>query len=109
MTPFLTDAEIADICAGLQQPAAMVRYLRALGITVATKPNGRPLVVRSHAEAVLSGCPAASAQAAAPAAQSVPERLTHPNRAALIEVIGGRRAPPPPQQPAQSAATRLRT
>lgn len=54
---YLTDAEIADLCAPLTQPAAQVRHLRALGLTVTTKPNGRPVVIRSHAELVLSGRP----------------------------------------------------
>ncbi|MDP3579104.1 DUF4224 domain-containing protein [Methyloversatilis sp.] len=57
MDMFLTDAEISRICEPLVQAAAQVRYLRELGLTVTTKPNGRPLVVRSHAEAVLSGRP----------------------------------------------------
>ena len=51
-TPDLTDDEIAAICAGLRQPAAMVRYLQRLGVQVARKPNGRPLVSRAHYEAV---------------------------------------------------------
>ncbi len=55
---FLTDAEVARICEPLVQPAAQVRYLRRLGLKVETKPNGRALVVRRHAEAVLSGTPA---------------------------------------------------
>lgn len=42
----LTDAEIDAICAGLKQGAAMVRYLRGLGVRVQRKPNGRPLVRR---------------------------------------------------------------
>ncbi len=52
---YLSDEEIADLCAPLVQPAAQVRYLQRMGLTVAKKPNGRPVVVRSHAEAVLSG------------------------------------------------------
>lgn len=52
---YLSDAEIADLCAPLTQPAAQVRYLQQLGLQVAKKPNGRAVVVRSHAEAVLSG------------------------------------------------------
>jgi len=44
----LSDAEIDDICAGLTQNAAKVRYLRdVLKIHVSRKPNGRPLVRRS--------------------------------------------------------------
>jgi Domain of unknown function (DUF4224) len=46
MTAILTDAEIDAICAGLRQPAAMVRYLKRLGVRVQRKPNGRPLVSR---------------------------------------------------------------
>ena len=46
----LTEAELADICAGLTQGAAMVRYLQALGVPVQRKPNGRPLVKRADWE-----------------------------------------------------------
>lgn len=46
MLPILTDAEIDEICAGLTQAAAKVRYLRQLGVPVERKPNGRPLVRR---------------------------------------------------------------
>ena len=49
----LTDAEIENICAGYTQNAAMVRYLRKLGLTVRQKPNGRPLVNRAHYDAVM--------------------------------------------------------
>lgn len=52
---FLTDAEIEALCVPLKQPAAQVRFLRASGLTVTVKPNGRPAVVRSHVEVVLSG------------------------------------------------------
>lgn len=45
-TAALTDAEIDAICSGLKQSAAMVRYLRRLGVRVQRKPNGRPLVRR---------------------------------------------------------------
>ena len=52
---FLTEDEIDALCEPLKQPSAQVRFLRASGLTVTVKPNGRPAVVRSHAEAVLSG------------------------------------------------------
>lgn len=52
---YLADTEIADLCAPLTQPAAQVRYLQQMGLQVQRKPNGRPVVVRSHAERVLSG------------------------------------------------------
>ena len=48
MTPDLTDSEIDQICAGLVQNAAKVRYLKALGLHVDRRPNGRPLVSRSE-------------------------------------------------------------
>lgn len=48
MTPDLTDSEVDQICAGLVQNAAKVRYLQALGLRVDRRPNGRPLVSRSE-------------------------------------------------------------
>lgn len=51
----LTDAEIDAICAGYVQNAAKIRFLRAMGLTVRTKPNGRPLVNRNHYDAVTNG------------------------------------------------------
>jgi hypothetical protein len=44
--PYLSDAEVDEICAGLEQNAAKVRFLQRLGLRVARKPNGRPLVWR---------------------------------------------------------------
>ncbi|MCA3177609.1 MAG: DUF4224 domain-containing protein [Burkholderiaceae bacterium] len=58
MSLYLTDSEISDICDPLTRPSAQVRYLRSLGLVVNLKPNGRPLVIRSHFEAVLGGLPA---------------------------------------------------
>jgi len=43
-SPYLTDSQVDEICAGLTQPAAKIRYLRSLGLRVHRKPNGRPLV-----------------------------------------------------------------
>jgi hypothetical protein len=86
---FLTDAEIDALCAPLKQPAAQVRFLRASGLTVTVKPNGRPVVVRSHAEAVLSGRPAAAASEPGPNPEVAPAQ--QPNRAALITLLQGGR------------------
>ena len=63
----LSDAEIDNICDGYVQNAAKIRYLRGLGLTVERKPNGRPLVNRSHYDAV-RGCAtqAASTQSTGP-------------------------------------------
>ena len=58
----LTDHEINDICCGYVQNAAKMRYLRAMGLTVRKKPNGRALVNRAHYDAVM-GCGATSASA----------------------------------------------
>ena len=93
MSLYLSDAEIADLCAPLTQPSAQARYLRGIGLTVTTKPNGRPVVIRSHAESVLSGR-AGSAQAAR---SSSPR----PDRSALIQLFqDGRRGQTPKVQPA---------
>lgn len=81
--PWLSDAEVDELCTGLRQHAAKARYLRSLGLTVQIKPNGRPLVMRAHAEAVLSGAPAALAT---PARTVAPQ----PNREALVLAYGRR-------------------
>ena len=52
-TPWLSPQEIADLCAPLKMHAAQVAYLKRLGLTVAKKPNGAPLVMRSNMEMVL--------------------------------------------------------
>jgi hypothetical protein len=74
--PYLTDAEVAEICAPLIMPAAQRRYLKRLGMLVQAKPNGRPLVARGEFERVLvGGRPDRS------------DKPAHPNRTALFEVI----------------------
>lgn len=51
--PYLTDAEINAMCEPLKQPSAQCRFLASKGILVTTKPNGRPLVLRSELDRVL--------------------------------------------------------
>lgn len=85
MTPWYTDKEIDDLCDGLVTNAAKARYLRSQGLTVTPKPNGRPLVMRTHAEAVLSGLQ--QIQAIAAGAERV-----KPNRDALVLAFGRRKA-----------------
>jgi hypothetical protein len=47
-SPFLTDDEVDDICDGLEQNAAKVRFLQqVVRVPVKRKPNGRPLVLRA--------------------------------------------------------------
>lgn len=50
MLPVLTDAEVAEVCAPLSQPAAQARYLERLGVSVRRKPNGHLLVGRAEFE-----------------------------------------------------------
>lgn len=85
MTPWYTDKEIDDMCDGLVTNAARARHLRGMGLTVMLKPNGRPLVMRTHAEAVLSGLQ--QIQAIAAEAERV-----KPNRDALVLAFGRRKA-----------------
>lgn len=79
--PYLTGAEIADICHPLRQHHAQVRYLQGLGLKVARKPNGQPLVARSEFERVMVG-----RQAEDHAAQN---GSGQPNRAALLQLFQG--------------------
>lgn len=84
---FLTDDEVAALCAPLKQPAAQVRFLRASGLTVTVKPNGRPAVVRSHAEAVLSGpLVAPTTPVERPVVPAAPPR---PNIEGFLQVVRG--------------------
>ena len=55
MSSTLTDSEIDDICAGLKQSHAKIRYLKSLGIHALRKPNGAPLVSRNQYDAVMLG------------------------------------------------------
>lgn len=48
--PYLTDAEIAELCKPLTQGAAQIRLLRSWGIKVTRKANGHPLVWRRDVE-----------------------------------------------------------
>ena len=80
MTPWYTDQEIDDLCEGLHTNAAKCRHLRAQGLTVTQKPNGRPLVMRAHAEAVLAGLKQVQVEISTPAKNV-------PNKAALIALF----------------------
>ncbi len=81
MQPFLTDPELAEICAPLTNGAAQVRYLERLGLKVARKPNGRPLVARGEFERVC-GEPAAE--------PAPPERASTTPPPAFIDTPLGR-------------------
>ncbi|SDI77422.1 hypothetical protein [Variovorax sp. OV700] len=87
---FLRDEEIDGICEGLatNSHAAKCKRLASLGLVVNRKPNGRPLVVRSHAEAVLSG---RAALGSVPAAQDQLCTATG-DRAAVVALFGRKTA-----------------
>lgn len=55
MTPWLSPAEVNDLCAPLTQKAAQCGFLMSLGLIVKRKPDGSPLVMRSNVESVLGG------------------------------------------------------
>lgn len=71
--PWLTQEEIDDLCMPKKQAAAQIRFLKSQGLTVRTKPNGAPLVMRTHFEDVMN-----------PAAKSNPDGKREPNRIGLI-------------------------
>ncbi|MGE0745253.1 MAG: hypothetical protein AB7K86_08400 [Rhodospirillales bacterium] len=79
--PYLTDNEVRDICAGIEQPAAMIRYLRSVVRVpiVLRKPNGMPLVGRDALRQALGGT-----------ATGAPQAPQRPNTARLRALTGGR-------------------
>lgn len=80
--PWLTKDEIDDLCQPLTQAAAQIRFLQSLGLTVKTKPNGAPLVIRSHFEQVMN-----------PAGIHKPQLRLGPNRAALLALHAKKKRP----------------
>ena len=81
MTPYLTDAEVADICQPLVAPSAQIRFIQKLGMLVHRKPNGRALVARSEFERVLVGRQSEDIRHSGRAA---------PDRAALVQLFQGK-------------------
>lgn len=77
--PWFSDQEVDDLCTGLKTNAAKVRHLEALGLTVNRKPNGRPLLMRAHAELTLSGMKAAQV-----AIDNAAQPTRGPNRSGLV-------------------------
>ncbi|MBA3597508.1 MAG: hypothetical protein H0W40_09025 [Methylibium sp.] len=61
---YYSDAEVNELCDGLTQDAAKIRYLRRLGLKVDRKPNGRPLAWRPQGTAGGEGQNRAAADAA---------------------------------------------
>lgn len=81
-TLYLTDSEIADICAPLISPAAQVRYLIKLGLLVKRKPNGKPLVARKEFERAMTN----SAEISNDDTLSI-----QPNKSAYLKLVGKER------------------
>jgi len=86
MRPYLTDAEIDEICEPLTQPHAQIRYLRSLGVPVTRKPSGRPLVGRAAFDRVMAGAPAEAANDT-----HVPGASPQPDHAALQQIFNRQR------------------
>lgn len=83
--PYLTEAEIAEICEPLTQAHAQLRYLQGLGIPVSRKPGGRPLVGRAAFERAIAGTPAAAAN------ESVSDPGSQPDFSALEQHLKKRK------------------
>lgn len=79
--PYLTDPELADICAPLVTGSAQARYLARLGLKVARKPNGKPLVARAEWDRVMVGV-----------VRSESRPGSEPNRAALMSLVANKGA-----------------
>ncbi len=86
MKPYLSDAEIDEICEPLTQPHAQIRYLRTLGVPVSRKPGGRPLVGRAAFDRVMAGSPPVAANDAQPSADA-----PQPDLAALQQLFNKQR------------------
>ncbi|MCR5865215.1 DUF4224 domain-containing protein [Aquincola sp. J276] len=82
----MTDDEIAELCAPLKAPSAQARCLSGLGLLVARKPNGRPLLMRSELERVLG-----AERFSTDGGRQAP-REGEPDRARLIELFAARGA-----------------
>lgn len=67
LPPYLTDAEIAEICRPRIQGAAQIRYLRSLGLKVSRRADGTPLVWRHDVERRRDAPAGADATVGAPA------------------------------------------
>jgi len=83
---WIDDDVIDRMCQGVTQKTAKVRALKAMGLTVAEAPNGRPLVLHSNVALVFGGMPQAL-QAVQTEARTAPV----PNRAAF-KLLYGRKA-----------------
>lgn len=82
MKPYLSDAEIDEICEPLTQSHAQIRYLKRLGVPVGRKPGGRPLVGRAAFDRAMAGAALEAANEA-----HAPDASTQPDYAALQQLF----------------------
>jgi hypothetical protein len=82
--PWLSPEEISDLCEGLTQPAAQIRYLkRVLNITAARKPSGTVLVFRHQIEPK-----DAKSSRSSERVKPQPDRSMYLDREAYLSAIG---------------------
>lgn len=73
MSPYLSDLEVDDICAGLTQSAAKCRFFaEVLQVPVRRKPNGRPLVLRADVQRATAPAPEAKGRGGSIGASNEP-------------------------------------
>ncbi len=77
--PWVDDEVIDRMCEGLTQPAAKIRQLERLGLTVKQAPSGRPLVLQENFDVVF-GVKAPPS----PATDAVARPGAQPDRGALV-------------------------
>jgi len=82
--PFLSDTELRAIAEPLRQPAAIARWFQHQGFEIRIKPNGMPLISRSHFEAVMCGMRASPSSAS----KALDENINSPNSAAFLQRFG---------------------
>lgn len=70
--PYLTEAEINEICSPLKNGAAQIRFLERLGMIVKPKPSGKPLLARAEFDRVMTGDRAAAPGSGANATSTSP-------------------------------------
>lgn len=80
LSPYLSDTEVSAICEPLQLGKAQCRYLSRLGMKVAQKPNGKPLIARGEFERVMIGLQ-----------PDTQHKGTQPNLVALMEFMNHRK------------------
>ena len=61
MSLFLTPEELQELT-GRKRASAQIRALRAIGVEHKIRPDGHPVVLRAHVEALLGATPGVSSE-----------------------------------------------